>query len=341
MQKKLYVRVDMNQFIATGHVMRCLSIAQEAKTQGVQVKFILADTQAEQFIKSKGFQTKVLYSTWNEMEKELPILLAYIVEERVQKLLVDSYYVTENYLSVLKKVTEVSYIDDLGSNYYPVDILIVYANYWKRINYRENYSQTTLLLGCKYVPLRKEFAELPQKKIRENIESLLILTGGTDNYGISERILEHLSLKDYKNIDVICGRYDKHFDYLKEKYGVYTNVKIYQAVDNIVDYIVQADVAISAGGTTLYELCAAGTPTITYSFADNQLDNVRQFAEDGIMEYAGDIRRDDVYSEIAHILEKYTDGCYREIVARKEQDLVDGRGAWRLVKELMFNNKNM
>lgn len=331
---KLYIRVDMNQSIATGHVMRCLSIAEAARDEGIDAVFILADAQAEELIQSKGFRTIVLNSAWNDLEKELPDLLDLITKENIKTLLVDSYYVTENYLEALNYATSVAYIDDLNSFHYPVDTLIAYANYWKKMNYEENYLDTKLLLGCSYVPLRKEFQNLPPKLIRENVENLLILTGGSDNLGISENILDHLPLEQYKKIDVICGRYFEQFDYLKTKYSNCQNVHLHRAVDNMIDYMLDADVAISAGGTTLYELCATGTPTITYSFADNQLDNVRQFAEDGIMRYAGDIRYDKVYENICTIVEVYHEKNYRNQVSDKMKHLIDGQGAHKLIRAL-------
>lgn len=299
-----------------------------------EVIFILADTQAVRLIRSKGFQTKVLDSSWNDLETELPKFLDYIEQEQVKVLLVDFYYVTEKYLASLQRVTHVVYIDDLNNIRYPVDILISYVNYWKKMNYEKNYPTTQLLLGCAYVPLRKEFQNLPPKNIRKNIENLLILTGGSDNYDISEHVLEHLDLNKYKKVDVICGRYYEKFDYLQDKYKPCTNVKLHQAVDNIIDYMIDADVVISAGGTTLYELCATGTPTITYSCADNQLDNVGQFAEDGIMQYAGDIRTDDVYDIMIQILEKYNDKISRRRLSLQETGLIDGNGAGRIIGNL-------
>ncbi|MBO5154861.1 MAG: UDP-2,4-diacetamido-2,4,6-trideoxy-beta-L-altropyranose hydrolase [Eubacterium sp.] len=335
MQKMLYIRVDMNQTIATGHVMRCLSIAEAAKDNGVDVTFILADDQAEKLIQSKGFRTIVLNSIWNDLEKEMSDLLDLIAREKIETLLVDSYYVTEKYLETLNHATGVAYIDDLNSFHYPVDTLIAYANYWKKMNYEDNYPDTKLLLGCSYVPLRKEFQNLPPKVIRENVENLLILTGGSDNFGISENILEHILLEQYKNINVICGRYFERFDCLKSKYHSYGNVHLHQAVDNILDYMLDADVAISAGGTTLYELCATGTPTITYSFADNQLDNVKQFEEDGIMRYAGDVRYDEVYEYIRTIIESYQEKSYRNHISDKMKQLIDGQGAQKLIREFL------
>lgn len=335
MKQTLYIRVDMNQTIATGHVMRCLSIAEAARDEGIDAVFILADEQAEDLIQSKGFQTFVLNSTWNDLEKELPDLLDLIEKENIETLMVDSYYVTEHYLEALNHATSVAYIDDLNSFHYSVDTLIAYANYWRKMNYEENYPDTKLLLGCSYVPLRKEFQNLPPKVIRENVENLLLMTGGSDNLGISENILDHISLEQYQNVNVICGRYFGQFDYLKAKYQDFENVHLHQAVDNILDYMLDADVAISAGGTTLYELCATGTPTITYSFAANQLDNVRQFAEDGIMMYAGDIRYDKVYENIRTIVKEYKEKSYRNQFFEKMKKMIDGKGANRLAKQLL------
>lgn len=337
---KLYIRVDMNQTIATGHVMRCLSIAEAVRDEGIDAIFILADAQAEKLIQSKGFRAIVLNSAWNDLEKEMPDLIDLIAKENIETLLVDSYYVTENYLAALNHATSVAYIDDLNSFHYPVDTLIAYANYWKKMNYEENYPNIKLLLGCEFVPLRKEFQNLSSKVIRENIENLLILTGGSDNFGISEKILDHLPLEQYKKIDVICGRYFKQFDYLKTKYSNCQSVHLHKAVENIIDYMLDADVAISAGGTTLYELCATGTPTITYSFADNQLDNVRQFAEDGIMRYAGDIRYDKVYENMQTVVESYQEKSYRNQISTQMKKLIDGQGAARVINQLFQVNED-
>lgn len=98
----------------------------------------------------------------------------------------------------------------------------------------------------------------------------------------------------------------------------------------------KADIAISAGGTTLYELCACGTPTISYAFADNQLDNVKQFQEDGLIDYAGDARIDDIAKNVNQYLKKYQDDWQlHEKKSEKMQEMVDGKGAMRLAEALM------
>lgn len=102
------------------------------------------------------------------------------------------------------------------------------------------------------------------------------------------------------------------------------------------DYMKTADIAVSAGGTTLYELCACGTPAISYSFVDNQLDNVKQFQEDGLIDYAGDVRYDRVIENILRYLEIYSaDITLRRQRSVKMQKLIDGNGASRITDALM------
>ncbi len=115
----------------------------------------------------------------------------------------------------------------------------------------------------------------------------------------------------------------------------YPNLHIHKAVDDIETYMERADLAVSAGGTTLYELCAVGTPAISYSFADNQLENVRTFDKEGIIAYAGDARKQDAAFHIAAMLERYhTDAALRRERSERMQDLVDGTGAGRIAEVL-------
>ena len=95
--------------------------------------------------------------------------------------------------------------------------------------------------------------------------------------------------------------------------------------------MMNADIAISAGGTTLYELCACGTPTISYTFVDNQIDNAKQFDEDGLIRYAGDVRDGDIVKSINSILKKMKDDYkLRKDMSHRMQLCVDGRGTMRV-----------
>lgn len=326
----------MNSIIATGHVMRCLAIADAAKKAGKNTTFILADKQAIEVIHERGYQTIILNTKWNDMDAELEILLKIIDRERIEVLLIDSYQVTQNYLSVLSKWIKTIYIDDLNKFIYPVHTLVCYVNYWKKFNYETIYCKKNLLLGTKFVPLRSEFKKCGKKYIRSYIENLLLLSGGTDNFHLLEGLLEKIKRKKYYRINVICGIYYNDYERLCKLYSQEENVYIYRSVNQIEEFMFVADMAISAGGTTLYELCACGVPSISYSFADNQLDNVRQFHEDGIIDYAGDVRYSDIYKNILELLNKYYDQpCLREERSYKMQKLIDGNGSERIVEKLV------
>ena len=93
----------------------------------------------------------------------------------------------------------------------------------------------------------------------------------------------------------------------------------------------QADLAISASGTTLYELCAVGTPTISYTIADNQLDNAVSFQNQKIIDYAGDMRGNSA-GTIQNILQKISE--YKEnyvLRAKKSKKMLGLRGSWSSV----------
>mgnify|MGYP000362068493 FL=1 len=332
----IYIRADMNEQIATGHIMRCLSIADALRGLGEPVRFILADEQAVSLLKQRGYDAIVLHTQWNCMEEELSVLSQVIRNEHIDKLLIDSYQVTQRYLAELSKLVTTFYIDDLNLFEYPVDAVICYANYWKKFQYKINDKRTTYLLGMKYVPLKQAFWNCEAKIISEKADNLLILTGGSDPFNVTEQILDSIDTYQFQTIDVICGIYNTNYNKFVKKYENNKNIKFHQAVNNIEQYMKNADIAISAGGTTLYELCAIGTPAISFSFADNQLDNVRQFQEDGLIDYAGDARMDDIAGTSNQYLTRYrNDFELRKEKSEKMQKMVDGKGAERIARAIV------
>ncbi len=331
----LYIRTDMNSVIATGHVMRCLAIADAAKEIGENTTFIVSDDQADHMIRKRGYETIILRTRWDNMEMELDRLQSIIHEQRIRALLVDSYQVTQPYLQTLSDWVNVVYIDDLDSFCYPVHTLVCYVNYWENFCHKQKYKQTKLLLGSNYIPLGQPFKNCERKIIKAYAENLLVLSGGTDHFHLLDGFLECINKMRFQRIDVICGMYYQGVRQLESRFGGYSNIHIHQSVDNIVAYMRRADMAVSAGGTTLYELCACGTPTISYSFADNQLNNVRQFQKDGLIDYAGDVRSTDIFGTAARLLDQYYgQASLREERSRNMQKLIDGKGATRIAEEM-------
>lgn len=332
----LYFRADMNEKIATGHIMRCLSIADAASHQGEESTFILADKQAEKLVKKRGHCSIVLHSEWNHLDYELEQMVSLIIKENIRVLLVDSYFVTEWYLGELRKHTNIIYLDDLNAFHYPVDTVLCYAPYYSKFQFEEKYPDTDLLLGTKFIPLREEFRDCGRKEIKLEIESILILSGGSDWYDVMDRLLEKLDKRKYKRIYAICGIYYGKFDAIVEKYKAWPSVEMIRATDDIKYYMEIADVAISAAGSTLYELAAVGTPTISYVVADNQAENAIWLENKGIIRYAGDVRMDDIIGNIPGIIEReYESMEERKSRSARMQHLVDGKGAERVAKKLI------
>lgn len=331
----LAIRADMNQTIATGHVMRCLSIADAAKKSGKEVTFLLADDNGCRLIASRGYRYIVLGTDWREMESEIPALEKILRHEQFDRLLVDSYQVTPHYLSWLSEHVKTAYLDDVNAFHYPVDTLICYAPYYPKFHWEGNYPHTRLLLGTQYVPLRAPYLDAPQKEIREEVQNLLLLSGGTDPLNTLPKLLAVLADSGYQKITAICGMYYPGYEDLCAKYRYNPHVVLHRSVNDLWNYMKEADVTISAGGSTLYELCALGVPTISFSIADNQLDNVTQFAAQGIIPYAGDVRTHNVSGKVIQFLDEYRhDKSLRSRRSAAMQALVDGKGAERIVREL-------
>lgn len=335
-----YIRVDANEIIGTGHVMRCLSIAEEFHERGEEVTFIIADTCSQNMIWERGFKTFCLYSAWNDLDQEIDVLLRVIKKQDISLLLIDSYYVTEFYLKAIGQYTRIAYIDDLNRFIYPVDLLINYNIYADSLDYQTRYQKegrnTRFVLGCRYAPLRKEFFSV-DRSTRGEISSILITSGGSDGYNVIGHLLQEISMQSWFerfNYYVILGRFSKNRNALMDYWSRYSNIHLLSGISNMADYMKKCDIAITAGGVTTYELCACGTPSIMYTLADNQLEIARSVSELGLIPWVGDVRRD-MQGSIKTILnfveqsDKNTNSLQQ--ISRKMQKIIDGKGVKRLV----------
>ena len=337
---RIGIRADANKTIATGHIMRCLAIAEELKRMGEKPLFISADDIPKGLIEQKGYEFVAIQSDWRNIEKEVDELHTVIKRYNIRLLLVDSYYVTKAYLDNLHIFTKVMYIDDFGKEIYNVDAVVCYANYYKDFSLKERYSpKVRLLLGTNYTPLRSTFSNLPPKEITSKIKEMIVLSGGTDPYdflwNFAVSIIESSVYETLETINVICGRYYNKYEELIKKFAGDSKLHFYKAVEHIEEYMISADIAITAAGVTSYELCSVGVPAITYIVACNQRKNAEAFHKDGLMEYAGDLRYDPVLERVIELLEgKYQDFEERKKVSEAMKKKVDGKGAQRIAREI-------
>lgn len=336
------IRVDGNPKIAAGHIMRCLSLADALQEQGGEITFITAESYFQRLIQTRGYPCTVLGTAYDRMEEELSIFLPIIERERPELVILDSYFVTPQYMEAIRNISRLLYIDDLNAFDYPADAVVNYNIYGPELPYPQN---KTYFLGPQYAPLRKEFQGLSQRNTKDRVENVLVSTGGTDQYHVAlhcaEYLREHLP-RENMIFHLVLGAMNQDAAELERIAEELPFIRLHRQITNMCSLMLQCDAAISAAGTTLYELCACGLPTVTYILADNQIQGAQMFQKAGLMPCAGDIREDACFLErLFELLNSLADDfAQRQRIAEQMQGAVDGRGAARLAEAILKQSGN-
>lgn len=355
----IWIRADANEKIGTGHMMRCMSIAGALKQCGRRVCFITADDSGVPILENGRQEYRILHSDYRNMEDELPELQCLLAEEMPEFFLADSYFVTRRYLREIRQSVPVGILDDMVRTDLPADLLINYNIFADASLYDmgaagavaagtdavradedgESAGCGGYLLGTDYVPLRREFEKIDYA-VREKAETVLITTGGSDQYNLAGRLVKkaladpHAAALRYL---VVSGAYNIHLRELKELEDAHKDVRVCCNVSNMSQLMRESDIAISAGGSTMYELSAVGVPVICFSFVENQERIVRGFVEKNLTCFGGDYLRqgetmlDEVVGNINRLAADFP--LRRSLSARLRQ-VVDGRGAMRIAEKL-------
>lgn len=340
-----YIRADGNDKIGMGHICRCLSIAEALREQGEEVCFLTADDRPAALIQRRGFSNHILFTYYDEMNVELPQLVLLFSGSSAGKkprVLIDSYFVTEFYLKNLRLTADVILLDDNKNAVLPCDRLINYNLYAPLLGYEKEYpASTQLLLGSSYVPLRTEFTQ-HKAVIRDIVQDVLLTTGGGDSCHMAlsfvQKLLQEAELSQQLNIHLVCGPFCPDTEKLRELAQTHVFLQVHEGVEQMAELMAACDLAISAAGSTLYELCAVGVPTIGFYFAENQRRNMEAFAAGTPILNAGDFSQDpdgvlDFLFQEIRVLRG--DQALRSRISLVMQALVDGQGAKRIAQQLL------
>jgi len=252
--------------------------------------------------------------------------------------IIDSYLADSSfYIQIFNLVKIPVYIDDNKRLDYPKGIVVNGSIYAEELNYPHT-NGVTYLLGTKYILLRKEFWKVPEKKIKEKIESVMVTFGGDDAKNMIPKILTFLNEK-YPNLikNVIIGRVFQNIDEIKKYADKNTNLIYYPDAEKMKKIMLESDIAVSAGGQTLYELARVVVPTIGICIAENQLRNIKELERIGFLENAGWYNEDNIIARVDRLLKHFGSIKIRNYKAKIRRKFVDGKGSIRIIKILLFN----
>lgn len=333
-------RADGNSEIGVGHIMRCLSIADALADRGCKAAFVCAGSNVRELIRSRGFECFVLGTDYRDMEHELDAFRNLPCYGSSDVIVVDSYFTTDDYLKTLKSEKETVFIDDYP-NKRPVSALVNYNIYADPGEYKEKIGEPgqKLFAGPAYAPVRKEFQNVKPIGIKDKARKVLFLAGGSDPAGAAVKFAkEVLKHDDDLEFSIVMGRMAQSFDEVSAM-AESSNGRInaYRDVQDMAGMMLDSDIAVSASGSTLYELCRCGVPTIDYILADNQRMIAEGFAKAGAMICMGDLQKDEtlfakLYDELTSLAD---DKDKRMALSEKASKLVDGKGAARLAEGIM------
>lgn len=340
----VYIRTDGNEDIATGHLMRCLSIARALLHRNVQPVFMVSDMTSLKLLQKmmtpeeqalRCFPIIHMQTDYRDPEKELPIMENIFSSRKNAPLLVDSYFVTPQYLSTLKQLCRVAYIDDLQAFDYPVHLIINYDILVDNTFYK---SADRLLTGVSYTPLREQFSQITYHPW-DTVRDLFISTGGTDPFSIASGLAHRLlSSDDWKDtcLHILTGPMHLHRYQLVSLAETDSRVVLHENVTEMASLMAECDLAFSAGGTTLYELCAVGVPSVSYTMADNQIPGVKAFDEAGLIPWIGDVRNNPNFYEkaVEQLSALASDADRRRAQSLRMRMAIDGAGADRIAEAL-------
>ena len=340
MKKNLFIRVDSSPEIGIGHMMRCLTLAQELKNNFDKIIFLTQKDSGDFIGTIMKNKCEVIFipTTNNDLDIIKNLITAY--SENKNFLLIDHYDIDSNFESSLKNIFErIFVIDDLANRKHDCDLLID-QNYYRDLNQRyEKLIQngTIALLGPKYAIIRAEFRKINKKAIKKNsqIKKILVSFGGSDPTNECKKALDALcSIGNSKfEIVVVAGIYNHKFEQLKKLYEKYSNIKIYRHVNDLSRLMLNSDLFIGAGGTTTWERFYMGLPSIVTIISDDQKESIEFLSDMGHIINLGLAKNVTSKTYIQTLQKTNSDLMYN--MSLHNQKLVDGNGSNRIKKQII------
>lgn len=352
----VFFRADSSLELGSGHIMRCLTLAEGLYEAGTKINFICRELPGNinKLIEDKGFVVHIMPeidtdSYGSGLSRKLPEMpwqvdaeqTAHILTDRSASgrlLIVDHYALDFNWENCLRPfVDKIMVIDDLANRPHDCEILL---DQNLSLQSKERYDHLVTntcrkLLGPAYALLRTEFAAKKEAvRVRTGaVNRIFVFFGGSDPTHETLKALEALKLLiDEEFItDVVVGSSNPDRSIIKGICDSLPWSNYYCQVTNMAEIMLQADLALGAGGSTALERCSTGLPSIIISVADNQEPMARALEKKGSAVYLGKsecISVNDIVCAIKDLTSKPERICE---LSSNAINLVDGLGVQRVI----------
>lgn len=361
---KVFIRTDSSSTIGHGHVMRCVALAEELRERKASVAFLCRGHPGNlnDYIEKKGFPVHSLpvdqvwmaakvtgnglpaHAAWlgTHWESDAAEVEAILAREREQGcvdwLIVDHYALDAGWESRMRSyVKKIMAVDDIADRSHDCDLLLDQNIYQDRYNGLVP-ERCRKLLGPKYSLLRREFQVARQNLRRRTggINRILVFFAGADRTNETAKALmgiRHLGAGKIV-IDVVVAAINLHGAQVQELMRTMPNASLYCQPENLAELMAKADLSIGASGSTTWERCCLGLPTLVAPLAENQEAACKELAELGAvftLGSAGATRAEDYSRTLRYLIRN---PALLESASRAAANLVDGQGASRCASTL-------
>jgi UDP-2,4-diacetamido-2,4,6-trideoxy-beta-L-altropyranose hydrolase len=359
-------RADASHQIGLGHIMRCLVLADALTKRGWRSLFLCKnhDQHPQQLIAARGYETMLLqcdavtdftaaYQGWlgGATEDDALQSLALLREESVSLLVVDHYALDARWQQLLADdVGAVMVMDDLANRSHHCQLLLDPTLGRHSDEYTDQGAvATTMLLGPQYALLRPEFAMLAGNAKRKrskgsDVDNIVISLGGSDPLDITAqcvKALSHLVLPDNLQVRVVLGKNYRFLESLEKtlKWLPY-RCSLHVNVSDMENYLLEANIAIGGSGSSSWERCTLGLPTLQIVDADNQREIARNLESSGAI-IAMDARAGFNRREFIEVLSRMIgDSQLRQQMSAAAFKVCDGQGTERVVSAILESVKS-
>lgn len=292
--RSVAIRCDASVELGLGHVMRSLALADALRDADVKARFLTREGRASgvEAISSRGFDVVTLA----EAGDVLSVPIAQEIAESdaalaragcADALVVDHYALGEAYETAMRRqVGCVAAIDDLANRRHDCDLLLDQnlSAVWPGRYDGLLPAGCTVLLGPQYALLRPEFGNAPRRSFAA-VRRILVACGGFDERDLSTQAFAAVreALGPEVQITVLLAAAAPHAARLAEECRRDPNARFVCGTDRVADLMAEADMAIGAGGTAVWERAAMALPSIVVATADNQREAAGACAAAGML----------------------------------------------------------